>query len=416
MAKSKKVQFTRKANGEGSVYQMKDGRFGAAVSLGKDSSGKRLRYVETGKTEQDVIDKMKLWLAKNGYMSQQTVVINGMSPLKDFIEDYKVIGLRERNNEDVTIDNYCNLLNVFQNFFFGAKLGQIDSNEIERFFVWMVNDKANGQYHYGPVAVSRLKGILNRMFKRGVKKGYLQANPINMDDLKDICSKKRTKHVKGLSNEEMEIVKSTLGKNEIIFPVITLMLVTGMRTQEALALQWGDVDFEKCSIHIQRAITKEIARDEHGNKVSSKTIVGQTKTGSSERVIEVPSEVIEFLLKWKEKAPKISKTKTGKTDFVFGSSKDSSWTYGGFRSSVNRCLRNSDLGMDSLALHRLRHTTANKMSHEPGVTVFDIMQLLGHTEIQTTQKYIDEQTEERSKRNKEFIGHMSAQNGLLGVE
>lgn len=30
---SKKVQFTRRANGEGSVYQIKDGRFGAAISL-----------------------------------------------------------------------------------------------------------------------------------------------------------------------------------------------------------------------------------------------------------------------------------------------------------------------------------------------------------------------------------------------
>ena len=70
MAKSKKVQFTRRANGEGSVYQIKDGRYGAAYSLGKDENGKRLRHVETGKTEQDAIQKMQLWLAQNGYMGQ----------------------------------------------------------------------------------------------------------------------------------------------------------------------------------------------------------------------------------------------------------------------------------------------------------------------------------------------------------
>lgn len=74
---SKKVQFTRRANGEGSVYQIKDGRFGAAISLGKDESGKRLRHVETGKTEQEAIDKMKLWLAKNGHMGEETIIING---------------------------------------------------------------------------------------------------------------------------------------------------------------------------------------------------------------------------------------------------------------------------------------------------------------------------------------------------
>ena len=41
---SKKVQFTRRANGEGSVYQIKDGRFGAAISLGKDEKGKRFLF------------------------------------------------------------------------------------------------------------------------------------------------------------------------------------------------------------------------------------------------------------------------------------------------------------------------------------------------------------------------------------
>lgn len=61
---SKKVQFTRRANGEGSVYQIKDGRYGAAISLGKDETGKRLRHVETGKTEQDAIQKCSCGLLK----------------------------------------------------------------------------------------------------------------------------------------------------------------------------------------------------------------------------------------------------------------------------------------------------------------------------------------------------------------
>ena len=54
---SNKQKNTRRTNGEGSVYQMKDGRYGAACSLGKDENGKRVRHVETGKTEQEVIDK-----------------------------------------------------------------------------------------------------------------------------------------------------------------------------------------------------------------------------------------------------------------------------------------------------------------------------------------------------------------------
>lgn len=91
---SKKVQFTRRANGEGSVYQIKDGRFGAAISLGKDETGKRLRHVETGKTEQEAIDKMKRWLSQNGYMSEEnTIIINGQSIIDEFVEEFKIKGL-----------------------------------------------------------------------------------------------------------------------------------------------------------------------------------------------------------------------------------------------------------------------------------------------------------------------------------
>ena len=104
---SKKVQFTRRANGEGSVYQIKDGRFGAAISLGKDEAGKRLRHVETGKTEQEAIDKMKLWLSKNGYMGEEnTVIINGQSTINEFIEEFKVKGLLGSGISDVTFENY----------------------------------------------------------------------------------------------------------------------------------------------------------------------------------------------------------------------------------------------------------------------------------------------------------------------
>ena len=103
---SKKIQFTRRANGEGSVYQIKDGRFGAAISLGKDETGKRLRHVETGKTEQEAIDKMKRWLAQNGYMGEETIIINEQSSINEFIEEFKVKGLLGSGISDVTFENY----------------------------------------------------------------------------------------------------------------------------------------------------------------------------------------------------------------------------------------------------------------------------------------------------------------------
>ena len=336
---NKKVQFTRRANGEGSVYQIKDGRFGAAISLGKDETGKRLRHVETGKTEQEAIDKMKRWLSKNGYMGEEnTIIINGQSTIDEFVEEFKIKGLLGSGISDVTLENYSYVLKYFQRYFKGKRIGMVDTDEINRFFAWMVNFMENGKYRYSQVTLDRTVYVVNRMFVRAVRKEYLSTNPMDTEEFKAPRSKKKT----------------------------------------------------------------------------AKTILGPTKNGSSERKIAVPEGVINLLRQWRETAPLVSKTQFGESDRVFGNSKSPSWTYAGFRSSVNRTLKNSDSGVDSLRLHRLRHTVATMLSNEPDSNVFNIMQLLGHTQIKTAQKYIDNQTKERAEKNRELLGRLSANGGLCG--
>lgn len=416
MNKSKKMQFTRRANGEGSVYQMKDGRIGAAISLGKDANGKRLRHVETGKTEQDAIQKMQLWLFQNGYMGQQTVVINGQTTVEEFVEDFRLRSLMGSGISDRTFENYSYALKHFQDYFRGQRIGTIASEEMKRFFAWMVNYEENGQYKYSQVTLDRTVYVVNRMFKRAVNKGYLSSNPMGDPDFKKPISKKGVKHPKALSNEELIILKKALEGNQVVYPVIALMAITGMRTQEALGLQWGDVDFENNVIHIQRAITKKFDWDAHGNKIASKTVLGPTKNPYSNRELVVPEEVIKLLLDWREIAPEVSKTKLGQNDCIFGNRKCSNWTYAGFRASIKHMLKKSNLGMDNLRLHRLRHTVATEMSNRPNANVYELMQLLGHGDIRTAKEYIDAETRDRAEKNKEFMKHLSAKSGLFGVK
>lgn len=357
---------------------------------------------------------MQLWLAQNGHMGQETVVINGQTSVEDFVEDFKVRGLLGSGISDRTFENYSYILKYFQEHFKGQRIGVIDTDEINRFFNRMVNFMENGTYKYSQVTLDRTVYVTDRMFSRAVRKGYLSSNPLDTDEFKNPRSKKKTEQITALSNEDIQILKEALEQNKCVYPVIALMSVTGMRTQEALGLQWGDIDFENATIHIQRAITEKMEWDSHGNKISSKTILGPTKNGSSERIISVPVEVINLLQEWRQVAPTISKTGLGNTDCVFGNSKGPSWTYSGFRSSVNRCLKNSDVGMDNLRLHRLWHTVATMISNESDATVFQIMQLLGHSQVKTAQKYIDTQTRERAEKNKELLGRLSAKSGLLG--
>lgn len=404
---------TRRPNGEGSVYQMKDGRFGTAFSLGKDESGKRLRHVETGETEQEAMDKMHLWLSKNGYLEEEKVVINGQTTVQDFVEEFKVKALRNsvRKDKDVVSDvtyyNYVCMLQPFVTAFAGKRICEVDAYALNKFFSGIKNSMVQGKYQYSKTSIGRMVLIIGRMFNRAVEKNYLDSNPMNDHDFKIPQSNKEEKSITALTNDEVDKLLNTLKSHNTLYPVVRFMLQTGVRTQEALALQWGDIDFDKKKVSIRRAFIKKIDFDDHGNKTTSKTVVGPTKSKSGTRTISVPDSLIVFLQEWRERAPAVSKAKTSDEDFVFGTVKGPSWTCDGFRSALNRYLKKSGSGIDRLRPHRLRHTVATKLSNQPGINAYHVMQLLGHNDTRTAEKYIDRQCEERDQKNQEVLCHIS---------
>lgn len=413
MGKNKKVNFARRANGEGSVYQIKDGRYGAAVSLGKDATGKRIRHVETGRTENEAIDKMRLWLSQNGYMEQDKVAINGQSTVEEFIEYFKVNELLTSGISDVTYDNYCFMLKHFEDYFRGKKLADIDRNNIKKFFSDMSKATMNGEYKYSDVTIKRVKFIVGKLYSWAIDERALESSPIDWRTFKPPTAKKKTAPITALTAGELQIIKNAVMANKAVYPVIAVIAHTGMRTEEALALKWQDIDFGDATIHVHQALTKEFEKDGHGNKVgNSKTVIGPTKNKYSERYIQVPDDVVNLLKKWREDAPLVSKTKTGNDDFVFGNKKCPSWTYSGFHSSVNRCLKDTELG--SLGLHRLRHTVATMISNDPDATAYTLQQLLGHKDTRMAHKYIDKETDDRRRKNKVMLGRMYDGNGLCG--
>lgn len=48
----------KRANGEGTVCQRKDGRWGGAATFGRDRNGKPIRLAVYGRTEQEAREKL----------------------------------------------------------------------------------------------------------------------------------------------------------------------------------------------------------------------------------------------------------------------------------------------------------------------------------------------------------------------
>lgn len=186
--------------------------------------------------------------------------------------------------------------------------------------------------------------------------------------------------------EQRMAVLKAMENEPIIRPIITMLMFTGMRIGEALALQWRHIDFQTNTISIRQAVTQEKEYDENGRVVKTTTVVGKTKTSSSTRTIRAPEIVMEALKQWMEYVCKMKNGKKLLEDkaFVFFSTRTYKMrTYSGFRSSYLHFLERHELNEFHINLHKYRHTYAS-MLLEQEVSPKAVQNLLGHTDVRTT--------------------------------
>ena len=374
--------------------------FLAYVDLGKDENGKRIRPKVRGRTEDEAVAKLEKKLRDMGYVKQTAeapkldIIINEFTSIPDFVREYRVNSIienvksgKKKGTTSRTAENYTYALKPFEEYFRISTVGDITVNALNQFFRALEDKrKKDGDYYYSQTTLDRIEFVVHKMFKRGVKKKWIAFDPFNDEGYRAPESKKVMQRIEGFDPEEMAAVLEILKPYAIIYTPIFLMLNTGMRTQEVLGLQWGDVDFTNDIIHIRQAVTIEVEFDEDGKVKRHKPIVGNTKTEGSERAIGLTPEAKEILLKWRSEAPNISMTKLGDSDFVFGSELKESYTYTTFRNKVNRYLARK--GMDKVRLHRCRHTVGTLLAAE-GREVIQIKRQLGITQDKTLDKYVD---------------------------
>ena len=115
---------SKRGNGEGSIYQRKDGLWIGAISIGRDTNGKIKRKTFSGKTRSEVNKKMKSYIAD---LEHGKVILNENINLQDWfifwLENYKV------NNVKVgTIEMYYSL---YKNYIKDKSIGLIKLNKFK---------------------------------------------------------------------------------------------------------------------------------------------------------------------------------------------------------------------------------------------------------------------------------------------
>jgi len=164
------------------------------------------------------------------------------------------------------------------------------------------------------------------------------------------------------------------------YALFYLLLHTGLRRGEALALKWKNVDMGLASLGVQAYISVTLSL----SKVAGKTYVKEPKTSSGKRRVALPPSLTLVLqqhkLKQQEFFASLGKSLTGE-DYVFCHHDGTPLDPSTVSHSFAHVLR--EAGLPPMPLHGLRHSHATLLL-QAGTHPRVVMERLGHSSIRVT--------------------------------
>ena len=206
---------------------------------------------------------------------------------------------------------------------------------------------------------------LNFIIKYVYVNELIDKNPMELVDKKSKIFKDNPSQtaMKYYSKQEIQkILASATGWFKVF---ITTLLYTGMRTGEAIALKWSDIDFTNNTITLQR-------NSRHGR------IRNTTKTGIT-NIIDMAEPVKQILLSYVDEAPSL--------EWIFPNPKTLE-PYWESKSIIKSYLKPllKDLGIEYKTLYATRHSFASVMV-ENNVPLTYVQKQLGHKRLSTTMDF-----------------------------
>ena len=288
--------------------------------------------------------------------------------------------------------------------YFGLKkqLTQIDVEAVKR-YVKYLNKTAktkNGE-PYSAATRKHHFDTLKNILEYARRLHYIENNPC-MDLSQKERPRRDRKTIDFLEPEQAVKFMQCLESEPIYWQALmNVLITTGLRRGEAVALQWRDLDAKKLELDVVRNVTLD-------KSAETGLHIGKTKTGES-RVVPISARLCSLLLSLKKSQEEKYCAKLLPTSFIFGSDTD---PYKPIRpDSVTRHVRKfvEANGLPDVSPHDLRHSAAT-LALESGADLKDVQTLLGHKDPSTTLKFYTGVSEEKQRRTVEGIESLLASN------
>ncbi len=268
----------RRSNSAGQLIPRGEDTWLVRIFMGRDGKGKRTYLNKTIKgKKKDAQDYLSKTLAA---ISTGMFVEPSPLTLGEFLDKWLEAAARPRVSQR-TADGYAGLLERYIRTPLGSnKLDGIKALDIQRVYGEMQGRGLSAR------VVRHTHSALHNALKQAVKWGMIARNPSDLVELPKVPHKER----RVMSPEEaIKFLEAARGMTHGL--VFEFALLSGMRPEEYLALQWKDLDFERGTVQVRRALVR------HKKKWSFE----EPKTKKSRRTITLPAQLLKQLAAHKRK-------------------------------------------------------------------------------------------------------------------
>ena len=362
-----------RSDGEGSIYQRKDGKWVASISLGKDHTGKRMRRTRIAKNKKQALAKLRELqeFARNANMH-----VDERITLSDFCHLWCNTIIPSRVTV-ATASDYRDTLDRWVLPHVGhIPLIEFTSEHYARLQQKLLDSRLK------PVTVRHARRPLHACMNQAVRMGRIKTNPVSAIPQPRLNGP-GAENARRLTRDEANMLIATLADAEPnLAAIVALALMRGMRRGEVLALAWEDIDTDKRVIHVRRNLREERIKAKDGSYVVRLT-VKDPKTKTSTRDLILNEQIVGFLKRVhaQQAEHRLRNGPEWNTPYVFttdvGKLLWPSNVYSRFRTFLKRN------GLPMVSLHDLRRTHA-KLSIEGGARLEQVSETLGHASVETT--------------------------------
>lgn len=289
------------------------------------------------------------------------IKLTGINPYekKEAPEKYFVRNLRDTYKKWVLVnrksgEETIEFINRSFDWLMDFEIETIQKLDIED---WRTKERKNGKKS---ASVNRELTALIAMLNWGVEHEIIKTNTIaGIARLREVDSDTKIRYL--TEDERSRLLSAIEKRTDYMRILIIVAMNTGIRRGSLFALEWSDLNFE------------------------NKTITLRATTTKSERMIILPMNavVVNELKKWKKISERTKWKRITPGAFVFPSPKNGQ-KLNNVQTAWEAILKQA--GIDNFRFHDLRHDFASRLVQK-GVALIVVRDLLGHSDIKSTQKY-----------------------------